>query len=137
VGKRGKRGGHFCWSCGRVRPNEAFSGRGHTRHLCKECSKLGREELDRRQAVRDIERLVDPFRGVVPRRHRAAFQRFLAHPDERVRRHAEQIAADAARVREALRREREAEAEAEERWIHELALLAPETEAPLGDDSAF
>jgi hypothetical protein len=38
-----------------MRPNERFSGRGHARHLCKECAKLGQEELAYRQAV-DAER---------------------------------------------------------------------------------
>lgn len=33
-----KKRGHFCWSCGRRRPNEQFSGRNHGRHLCRECA---------------------------------------------------------------------------------------------------
>jgi hypothetical protein len=47
-----KRRGQFCWCCGRRRPNERFSGAGHARHLCKDCQKLGAEELTYRQAVR-------------------------------------------------------------------------------------
>lgn len=35
--------GHYCWMCGRVRPNEKFSGSGHQRHLCRECAKRPRE----------------------------------------------------------------------------------------------
>ena len=42
----GKRKGHFCHVCGRLRPNEAFSGRGHQRHVCKECSRMPKEERD-------------------------------------------------------------------------------------------
>lgn len=41
--------GHWCWSCGRVRPNEAFSGRDHGRHLCREC------KAARRRAARATE----------------------------------------------------------------------------------
>jgi hypothetical protein len=54
---RKKRRGHFCWCCGRVRPNEAFSGRGHARHLCKECSRLGAAEIVLRQQARNRLRL--------------------------------------------------------------------------------
>ena len=50
--------GHYCWACGRRRPNEKFSGRGHARHLCRECAKLGAEELAYRQALRNLERCI-------------------------------------------------------------------------------
>jgi transposase InsO family protein len=94
--------GHFCWCCGRIRANERFSGRGHAHHLCKDCAQLGKEELAYRQAVRDIDRLLD-WNGLVRRRQRKSFERFLSHPDERVRRYAEQVAADDTRAREASR----------------------------------
>ena len=55
MSKRRKRRGHFCWSCERVLPNERFSGRGHARHVCRQCQKLGKEELAYRSARRDIE----------------------------------------------------------------------------------
>jgi hypothetical protein len=53
--KRGS--GHYCWACDRMRANEKFSGNGHARHLCKDCARLGGEELAYRQAIRDLERL--------------------------------------------------------------------------------
>lgn len=82
-----KRAGHFCWACGRMRPNERFSGRGHARHLCRDCSKLGPEELAYRQGVRAIDRLVG-WGGAVPRRHRKAFESFLRHSNPRLRQYA-------------------------------------------------
>src|SRR5208282_2570865 len=57
--------GHYCWSCGRVRANEKFSGRGHARHLCKDCARLGKEELAYRQEIRNLERLLG-YQGHVP-----------------------------------------------------------------------
>jgi hypothetical protein len=36
VVKRGR--GQWCWSCQQVKPNEAFSGRNHGRHLCRACA---------------------------------------------------------------------------------------------------
>lgn len=31
--------GHYCKICGRTRPNEKFSGKGHRNHVCKDCSR--------------------------------------------------------------------------------------------------
>lgn len=31
--------GHYCHVCGRQRANEKFSGKGHARHICKDCEK--------------------------------------------------------------------------------------------------
>jgi len=42
---KGRRG-HFCHVCKGVRPNEAFSGKGHARHVCKECARMSRDERD-------------------------------------------------------------------------------------------
>ncbi len=38
--------GHYCRSCGRTRPNESFSGKGHRYHVCNDCVKVPKEELD-------------------------------------------------------------------------------------------
>ena len=42
---KGRRG-HYCHVCKRLRPNEAFSGKGHARHVCKKCSQMPREERE-------------------------------------------------------------------------------------------
>ena len=39
--------GHWCWSCQQTKPNEAFSGRNHGRHLCRMCAS------HRRRAARE------------------------------------------------------------------------------------
>jgi hypothetical protein len=83
-----KRRGHFCWSCERLRPNEKFSGAGHARQLCRECVRLGPEELKFRQARRNIERLFD-WQGRIRRKGKATLARLLADPDERLRRYAQ------------------------------------------------
>ena len=38
---------HYCRICGRSRPNEQFSGRGHRIHVCKECQRIPHEKQDR------------------------------------------------------------------------------------------
>lgn len=40
--------GHYCRICDDVRPNEAFSGKGHRIHVCKKCMRLPKEV---RQAI--------------------------------------------------------------------------------------
>ena len=90
-------GGYYCWCCDRLRPNERFSRAGRMRHVCRDCAHLGPDELAYRQHARNIERLLGWDRRV-QRRQRATFQRYLAHPDPRVRQYAE-------RIQEAARRE--------------------------------
>lgn len=35
--------GQYCRICGKVRPNEAFSGMAHSRHVCRRCMPLAAE----------------------------------------------------------------------------------------------
>jgi hypothetical protein len=116
-----KRSGHFCWCCGRRRPNERFSGRNHGRHLCRECARLPHEEREYRQGERDIDRLLHG--GLhIPRRRRRQFDRFLEHPNARVRDLARQILAEQQRYAEEWRRmldEEEVLAERFERTLSE------------------
>ena len=86
-----KRSGHYCWACDAYRANERFSGKGHRRHLCKDCSKLGAKELEYRQELRNLQRCVT-WEGIIPRKRRKTFQRFLQSPDVRVRILAEEMA---------------------------------------------
>lgn len=39
--------GHYCRICGRVRPNEKFSGKGHKTHVCKECHRMHKAQRER------------------------------------------------------------------------------------------
>ncbi len=54
MSKKRKKSGHFCWACGRNRPNEKFSGKGHKNHLCKECSHESKDTLDEILHTNDI-----------------------------------------------------------------------------------
>ena len=38
--------GHYCNICGRSRPNEKFTGKGHRNHICKDCAKMPKEEQE-------------------------------------------------------------------------------------------
>jgi hypothetical protein len=90
-----------------MRANEKFSGKGHARHLCKECARLGKEELDYRQAVHNLGRLVT-WEGFIPRKKRVQFNKYLEHENERVRTYALEL-----EVADALKR-------AEQRLLQDL-----------------
>jgi hypothetical protein len=91
-----------------MRANEKFSGRGHARHLCKDCARLGKEELAYRQAIRNLERLVT-WEGLIPRKKQEQFRKYLEHENERVRAYAREIEAADARAREEQRLHRDAD----------------------------
>lgn len=38
--------GRWCRICGRTKPNEKFSGKGHSKCICKECSRKPKAEID-------------------------------------------------------------------------------------------
>ena len=49
-----QRRGHYCRICGRRKPNEKFSGRGHRVHVCKDCaqmSKVDREAIEQEKEI--------------------------------------------------------------------------------------
>jgi hypothetical protein len=37
---------HSCRICGRARPNEKFTGKGHRNHICKECARKPKTVID-------------------------------------------------------------------------------------------
>ncbi len=102
MARKRRKQGHFCWCCGSILPNERFSGSGHARHLCRECSKLGGSELQHRQDLRSLERLVT-WEGIIGRKKKKAFDRFLEHPDPRIRGYAEDLAVQVVKARSSLR----------------------------------
>lgn len=44
--KMKKKPGHYCRICGRRRPNEKFSGKGHHTHVCKDCARMPKEDRE-------------------------------------------------------------------------------------------
>ena len=54
-----KKRGHFCHVCQRCLPNEAFSGKGHARHLCKECARMPKEEREAIEQADEIYGFLD------------------------------------------------------------------------------
>lgn len=50
--------GHYCYVCGRERPNEKFSGWGHKKHVCKDFASRSEEGVNVVD-LWDVEPLVD------------------------------------------------------------------------------
>jgi len=46
--------GHYCRICGRQRPNEQFSGKGHRIHVCKRCQAKPKSE---RQVIENTDEI--------------------------------------------------------------------------------
>ncbi len=38
--------GHYCRICRRSHPNEKFSGKGHRNHICKDCARKPKSDID-------------------------------------------------------------------------------------------
>jgi len=114
-----------------MRSNESFSGRNHPRHLCRDCARLPAEELQYRQGERDIEHLLHG--GLyVPRRRRAQFNRFIDHPNARVRDLTRRILAEQQREAEGRRLLEEDGADARDSTVN-----GPGRPDPGDDDNPF
>lgn len=46
--------GHYCKICGEQKANEKFSGKGHAKHICKECDALPQEKKNEMQYINRI-----------------------------------------------------------------------------------
>ena len=56
-----KKRGHYCSICGASKPNEAFSGKGHAKYICKECSSLPQERKNDLQHINQIDRIAGKY----------------------------------------------------------------------------
>lgn len=45
---------HYCRICGRSRPNEKFSGKGHRNHICKDCARKPQSEINEIDQTEEI-----------------------------------------------------------------------------------
>ncbi|MDU1892492.1 MAG: hypothetical protein E6767_17545 [Dysgonomonas sp.] len=52
---------HYCRICGASKSNEAFSGKGHAKHICKECSALPQERKNELQQINQIDRIAGKY----------------------------------------------------------------------------
>lgn len=123
MGRRRPRGGHWCWCCGRVLANERFSGKGHSRHICKECSKLDGSEKEYRQAVADLDRACRHAYPFIHRSRRKWFDSLATSKNAKIQKLHAEVSARMTAEREELRRLREEgdlALEEEIAWVEEI-----------------
>ena len=49
---------HYCRICCGHLPNESFSGKGHANHICKTCSKLPKEDIDKADHLDNVGKML-------------------------------------------------------------------------------
>jgi ribosome-binding protein aMBF1 (putative translation factor) len=55
MARKKKPQGHYCHVCGRYRANEKFGGKGHARHVCKDCAREQKAAARQRRRERMAE----------------------------------------------------------------------------------
>lgn len=75
--------GHGCRICGRIKPNEAFSGKGHKTHICKVCQKRPKAERERIDLEVEIRRFLEQSRISPKNRQRLGL--LMEHTDPALR----------------------------------------------------
>lgn len=74
--------GHHCRICGRTRPNEKFSGKGHRVHVCTDCARLPKENRD---AIEQKEEIFNYLKqSHISTKNRARLRRLAASSDPEV-----------------------------------------------------
>src|SRR6266568_3005311 len=74
--------GHYCRICGRSRPNERFSGRGHRIHVCRECQRMPREKRDRIERFEELHGFLN--QSVISAKNVARLKTLIGHKDQEV-----------------------------------------------------
>lgn len=59
--KKKRHNGHYCKICGCHKSNESFTGKGHARHICKECQSLPKDEQADMMRCNEVERAAFRF----------------------------------------------------------------------------
>lgn len=92
MAKKKKMRGHYCKICDTIMANERFSGKGHTIHICKKCSKLSVEERNEQQT---INRIYSLFRfAYLSKANRAMLIKYCNYKSEKVRTVAKEVLDD-------------------------------------------
>jgi hypothetical protein len=83
MAKKKRYRGHFCIVCGRIRPNEKFSGKGHAAHICNACAKKPEEKRVEEITLNRISWVCRY--GNLSRSNRRMLENHSRSPNERIR----------------------------------------------------
>jgi len=82
MAKKKRYRGHFCKVCGRILPNEKFSGKGHTAHICKKCARKPKEQQSEEIVLNRIYRVYQYHN--LSRDNRRMLEKYSHSPKERI-----------------------------------------------------
>ncbi len=83
MAKKKRYRGHYCKICRRILPNEKFSGKGHSKKICKKCSKI---PLEKRNEIMDVNRIYSLYKySNLSKSNRLMLEKYLSNQSEKVR----------------------------------------------------
>jgi len=74
--------GHYCRICGRTRPNEKFSGKGHRTHVCRDCAQLPKPSRDAIEQEKEIFNYLN--QSHITAKNTARLRQLAASEDQRI-----------------------------------------------------
>ena len=80
---------HFCYYCGESKPNEAFSGKGHRRHLCRACHSIPAAEREESELWGRLHDLMD--QSNISKKNIVWLKSLLEHSNQSIRAHSQLI----------------------------------------------
>lgn len=81
--------GHYCYYCGESKPNEAFSGKGHRRHLCRACHSIPAAEREESELWGRLHDLMD--QSHISKKNIVWLKSLLEHSNQSIQAHAQLI----------------------------------------------
>lgn len=81
--------GHYCYYCGESKSNEAFSGKGHRRHLCRACYSIPAAEREESELWGRLHGLMD--QSNISKKNIVWLKSLLKHSNQSMRAHAQLI----------------------------------------------
>ncbi|MEA1944538.1 MAG: hypothetical protein U9N07_04285 [Euryarchaeota archaeon] len=83
MAKKKRYRGHFCKVCGKILPNEKFSGKGHAAHICKKCARKSKAQQSEEIAITRIYHVLSYHN--LSRDNRRMLENYTHSRSERVR----------------------------------------------------
>lgn len=77
-----RRRGHYCRICDSLRPNEAFSGKGHRTHVCNKCARLPKEKREEIEYKNEISNYLR--QSHISDRNVSRLRKLAVSPNERI-----------------------------------------------------
>lgn len=105
MAKKKRYRGHYCKVCNSILANEKFSGKGHSSHICKKCSKLSLEGRNEQMVLNRIYGL--NRYSYLSKVNKLMLQNYLKSGSEKVRLAAKEMLDESAEIARLIRMDKE------------------------------